>query len=332
MFIEALRQPGLLEALKKNMAKYNKQHALMIHDGLFIDATPVQIDTCRLAALMIEPRMFRFLAEKSDPPQDRQGADVSSLRASSLAQECMQELTRLHNDENFVPEHNADVSLYASDIFISTAQPCERRDYAWIATTFRDIKTTMGTLMRNFNSSGDLENAQGDHDRDVIFWNNFCKKQPLWMYIYLLWDHGKESSLAWNAITLPVEQTLDIGADRPASPPQGISTSSAKKRKKAKHNDDDSIDSLVQVSQKLLERMPLPASLSTGATSASTEGVDVQRAQAVAKHATALSNHADVLRKQLDGLPTECSGVKDQLTQSLIKVLQQLCELTARQV
>jgi hypothetical protein len=314
----------------------------MILDGLFIDATPVMIDTCRLAALMIEPCMYKFLSEKSDPPQNRQASDTPALRASNLAQECLQELTRLHNDVNFVPEHNASITMYAPDIFISTAQPAEQRDYAWIATTFRDIKKDMGTLVQNFNSSGDLENGLGDADRDNIFWNNFAKKQPLWMYIYFLWDHGRNTALAWNTIVLPEDQMLDVGANgrsevRPRSP-QAVSTtvsSSSKKRKKAKTTetaDENSLDSLVQVSQKLLERIAPPASETTASTSSTTEGADVQRALALSKHAAALSDHADVLKKQLEGLPTECSGVKDELTKSLTKVLQDLCMLTAKQV
>lgn len=313
----------------------------MILDGLFIDATPVMIDTCRLAALMIEPCMYRFLSEKSDPPQDRQAADTPTLRAANLAQECLQELTRLHNDVNFVPQHNASVTMYVPDIFISTAQPAEQRDYAWIATTFRDIKKAMGTLVQNFNSSGNLENDLGDAARDNIFWNQFAKKQPLWMYIYFLWDHGRDTAMAWNAIVLPQDQIMDIGANgaelRPRSPqaPSTTVSSSSKKRKKAKTTetaDENSIDSLVQVSQMLLERIAPPASESSASTSSTTEGADVQRALALSKHAAALSDHADVLRKQLQGLPTECSGVKDQLTQSLTKVLQDLCMLTAKQV
>ena len=52
-----------------------------IASGLFLDATAVQIDTCRLAALMVEPEMFTFLVEKSDPGQGRVHSDNPNLRA-----------------------------------------------------------------------------------------------------------------------------------------------------------------------------------------------------------------------------------------------------------
>jgi hypothetical protein len=335
MFMEAMQQPGLLSSLKPKLQQYNKQNEVKIFDGLFIDATPVQIDTCRLAALMIEPQMFQFLAEKSDPPQDRLAADNPNLRAQHLAQAAIQELQRLHNDPVFVPAHNACVALYAPDIFISTAHCAEQRDYAWIATTFREIKTQMGLLMSRFNSSGNLDNDQGDAARDIIFWNQFCKQQPLWMYIYLLWDHGREACLAWNTILLPVTQTIDIGVDDVQNAPPSaskVTVSSSRKHKRSKIHDEHAVEQLVHVSQELLQRMPAaPSSVSTGSTF-STDGSDTQRAVAMSNHAAALSNHADVLKKQLKELPEECSGVREHLSSSLLKVLQQLCDLTSKQV
>jgi hypothetical protein len=335
MFMEAMQQPGLLNSLRPKLQQYNKQNEVKIFDGLFIDATAVQIDTCRLAALMIEPQMFQFLSEKSDPPQHRLASDNPNLRAQSLAQEAFQELQRLHNDADFVPTHNASVTLYAPDIFISTAHCAEQRDYAWIATTFREIKTQMGLLMSRFNASGNLDNDQGDAARDIIFWNQFCKHQPLWMYIYLLWDHGRESCLAWNTILLPITQTMDIGVDDICTAPPSagkVTGSSSKKQKRRKIQDDDAVDQLVQVSQELLHRMPATQSAGSTQTTVSTEGSDTQRAVSISNQAAALSNHADVLKKQLRDLPDECSGVKEQLSSSLLKVLQQLCDLTSKQV
>ena len=127
----------MLDLLREKMQVYHRSKPISIRNGLFEDATAVQIDTCRLAALMVEPCMFAFLAEKSDPPQGRNASDNQALRAQALAQQCMQELQRLHNDAAFTPAQNADIAPWCRDLFICISQPAEQRDYAWIATTFR---------------------------------------------------------------------------------------------------------------------------------------------------------------------------------------------------
>jgi hypothetical protein len=192
-------------------------------NGLFIDATAVQVDTCRLAALMVEPEMFQYLAEKSDPGQGREHADNPNLRAKELAADCMRRLTALHNDVDFVPQANADISMYAPDMFICISTPAERRDYGWISSAFQQIKTQMGIFLGNFNSSGQLEEDLNLCARDTKFWTRFCNRQPLWMYVYLLWDHGHEGNYAWNSILLPEAYQMDFGVDdetqEPPPPP-----------------------------------------------------------------------------------------------------------------
>jgi hypothetical protein len=270
MYMQAMDQPGVLDSVRGNLKAYNKVHPIKIFNGLFIDATAVQIDTCRVAALMIEPSMAQFLALKSDPPQDRNAVDTPALRAQALTQECLQELQRLHNDVDFVPQHNADVSMYVPDMFITTAHPAEQRDYAWIATTFQSIKTNMGTLLSNFQGSGNLGNDSNDSVRDIEFWNKFCRKQPLWMYIYLLWDHGRDAALAWNSILLPTDQSMDIGLNdnvmpaTPPNPPQSAHSKSGSKHKKRGRDESENLDeaskTLVQVSQNLLQALTPPPS------------------------------------------------------------------------
>ncbi len=111
MFIEACAMYNSEDGVKKNLIAYNKVNKIRIVNGLFIDATAVQVDTCRLAALMIEPEMFQYLAEKSDPGQGREHADNPNLRAKELAADCMRRLTALHNDVDFVPQANADIMM-----------------------------------------------------------------------------------------------------------------------------------------------------------------------------------------------------------------------------
>ena len=146
MFIAATHDVTFLDILREKMQAYHRTKPITIGKGLFEDATAVHIDTCRLAALMVEPCMFAFLAEKSDPPQGRIASDNEALRAQRLAQQCMQELQRLHNDAGFTPTHKADIAAWCRDIFICIAQPAEERDYAWIASTFRSFVTFLLSL------------------------------------------------------------------------------------------------------------------------------------------------------------------------------------------
>jgi hypothetical protein len=159
-----------------------------ITSGLFLDATAVQIDTCRLAALMVEPEMFTYLVEKSDPGQGRVHSDNPNLRAQALASNCMKKLTAMHNDVNFVPTATCDVTDYAPHFFLTIAQPAEQRDFGWISTTFQGIKTQMGIFLGNFNKSGDLENDLNDSVRDAKFWTQFSNKQPMWYVILLIFS------------------------------------------------------------------------------------------------------------------------------------------------
>ena len=167
----ATHNPAFLDILREKMQAYHRTKPIKIRNGLFEDATAVHIDTCRLAALMVEPRMFQFLAQKSDPGQNRASSDNPALRAQTLAQECMQELQRLHNDVAFIPTANADITNWCRDMFICIAQPAEPREYAWIADAFRKIKTTMGQYINNFMQSGRLANDQNDFERDSEFFS-----------------------------------------------------------------------------------------------------------------------------------------------------------------
>ncbi len=327
-FLEACQQPGVLQSLRLKLAAYNKTYPIKIFSGLFIDATAVQIDTCRLAALMIEPAMFSFLANKCAPGQGRTFTDNPHLRAQALMQDCMQHLQALFNDVNFIPQANASIEQYCPDVFISTASFAENRDYAWICSTFQSIKTTMGTLMSNFGQSGDLANEANDSARDDAFWNNFCKRQPLWMYIYLLWDHGRECTLAWNSIALPECQSFDLGCES-AAPPSATPkpTVPAKKTssKKKRDRDEDEDASLLAVSQNILNRLTATATPSE-ASSTSTASFCKQ---STADAARALSDHADILKKQIKEVDENAlPGVKELLIRSLDSVMKKLCALT----
>jgi hypothetical protein len=321
-FLQGCDQLCVLDRLRATMVTYNKKYPVKVFNGLFQDATATQIDICRLAALMVEPCMFTFLAEKSDPGQDRTHANTTELRAAALAQACLQELQRLHNDVTFVPQAVADISMW-SDMFIPIAQPADWRDYGWISSTFLNIKKQMGIYMANFTASGELANDQNDHARDTQFFTSFIHKQPLWMYIYLLWDHGRDASLAWNAILLPDTQAMDIGADQaPAARPPPTEQPPPKKKRRGSVSSD--ADPLLTASTELLSQLRSNASTaSTTITSVREVPLEVS----VAEKAAALSAHADIIKAQLKTLPEECQGMKDKLTSTLHVILTQLCEV-----
>jgi hypothetical protein len=344
MFLEVCQQPGVTESLRKMIAQYHKEHPIKILPGLFVDATSTQNDMCRLAALMVEPQLFQFLAAKSDPGQGRSHTDTPALRATALTEAAFQELRRCHNDVNFVPHHMADVSQYSSDVFINIAQPSEARDYVWIASAFQNIKTNMGKFITDFNQSGNLQNDMGDDQRDLIFWNQFCRMQPMWMYIYLLWDHGRHSMLAWNCIVLPASQTMDLGtgpsadagrnpgvATVPETPPPPAakkSSSSSKKRHRTEKGDSEDGDaSLLQVSRNLLATVS-QSTPSTNSRSDVAEASGAQRARAVADHAKALGEHAAILRREIK--ETEDVEMKTDMENALKTVMRELCMLSTR--
>jgi hypothetical protein len=56
---------------------------------------------------------------------------------------------------------------------------------------------------------GDLENGMDDEQRDVRFWKHFCNQQPLWFWIYMCWERGRNVP-AWNTALVPDDQRLDI--------------------------------------------------------------------------------------------------------------------------
>ena len=68
----------------------------------------------------------------------------------------------------------------------------------------------MTTLLCNFGRSGDLENDVDDHARDHKFFTQYAKGDPMWFWIYMAWDHGRNVP-AWNVAMLPESESLDLG-------------------------------------------------------------------------------------------------------------------------
>ena len=98
-----------------------------------------------------------------------------------------------------------------------------------------EIRTHMAVLLTNFGRSGDLANSLDHHDRDRQFFENFAKGQPMWFWIYLAWDHGRNVP-AWNTSLLPDDESLELGVTVPGADvaDTGRSSPPAKKSKKVK--------------------------------------------------------------------------------------------------
>jgi hypothetical protein len=110
--------------------------------------------------------------------------------------------------------------------------------------------------MKNFNKSGEGLNDSDMHARDLDFFENYARRDALWFWIYLCWDHGTNIPV-WNLASLPEGESLDLGAgDSPQRNPQPSSLS--KKNKRARNIEDDdaltnSVAGLVDVSKRALD-------------------------------------------------------------------------------
>jgi hypothetical protein len=107
--------------------------------------------------------------------------------------------------------------------------------------------------MKNFNKSGEGESDADMHVRDLDFFENYAKRDALWFWIYLCWDHGIDIPV-WNLASLPEDESLDLGAGD--SPTRNTEPSSRKKNKRGREDDDaltNSVAGLVDVSKRALD-------------------------------------------------------------------------------
>jgi hypothetical protein len=114
--------------------------------------------------------------------------------------------------------------------------------------------------MKNFNKSGEGLNDSDMHARDLDFFENYAKRDALWFWIYLCWDHGINIPV-WNLASLPEQESLDVGVgDSPSRnalqhPPH---SSSKKINKRGRSTEDEdtlanSVVGLVDVSKRALD-------------------------------------------------------------------------------
>ena len=208
---------------------------------------------------------MELFGRMANPSQDKIALDFPELRIQAVKQQLLQLLTdSFFNNHSFSPQHQPDISSWYPSSNYDVSHPHERRTWIWIAQKLQFIKTGMTTLMANFSSSGNLSNDADDHTRDLKFFQDFSRQQPLWFWIYMCWDHGRNIP-SWNTSLLPDDQRLDIGTDnvddadgddlqQEKRPNSQVSSVSAKKKKTiatvatSGSVQEDALTSLIQVS------------------------------------------------------------------------------------
>jgi len=290
-----------------------------------------QLAQCRVGALMVESSLQDLLWHIANPPQDRTAIDNADARITVQRTLGYQQFAAYYNNLDFHPTMQPDVSQWLN-ARINVAVPSIQQTWIWVAETVQHLKTTIGRLMRNFNGSGKNANGADDVQRDLEFLQHFCNGNPVYFFVYMAWDHGRNMP-QWNSSLLPPEQSLDLGAG-----PAQVSTpaqSSTKRRRGSSSEGGDASDMsvLVRSSQDLLHAalQSVQSAATSGASTSSNAHEVVQPVvlpeQAAASKAAALSQHANVLREQLKATPnddSELEAVRKQIVAQLVIVLTQL--------
>jgi hypothetical protein len=261
LFLECCDVSGVLPALASALATYNMDnHVIRFKPGVLPEVSEVQQWTARLAACMVEPCLQEFFQSMCNANPGRLAVHEPDLRITSSKQRIVERITNDYlNNAAFIPHSNASVSAWCDTDFDSSVLGKERRSWVWTAQRIQFIKTGMTRLMANFNKSGDLVNDEDHVARDLEFFEKFAKRDALWFWIYLCWNHGTNIPV-WNLTLLPEGESFDVGGqDHEESAVGGSSSSSSSKKgkKRGRYEDDDaftsSVTGLVEVSRRALD-------------------------------------------------------------------------------
>ena len=152
-----------------------------------------------------------------------------------------------------------------------------------VAQKMAEIKQAMSTLLCNFNKSGDLANDLDDHSRDLLFFQNFAKSDPMWFWIYMAWNHGRNLP-AWNVALLPESESFDFGVtdsgDTSPPPPQP----KQQKRKRAAEvpvtaAPDSELSTLISMSNKWMELAMKSQSSAQSSATTNSQPLDAEEAR-----------------------------------------------------
>ena len=146
----------------------------------------------------------------------------------------------------------------------------------------------------------------------------------------LLWDHGRQSMLAWNSVLLPEHQQFDVGvveSDDDLPTVAVAVTASAKKRVRRGATEDDG---LLAHSLDLLAKIHKSAPTTQSTTILST-GPPPAPHVATTEELSNLSTQADLLMLRLESLEKSAvlQGLKPLLMKSLESIIKQMCKLTS---
>jgi hypothetical protein len=151
------------------------------------------------------------------------------------------------------------------------------------------------------------------------------------MYVYLLWDHGRQSLLAWNSILLPEEHQFDVGAESEDNLPSVAVSSAGKKR--ARRPATPGEDPLLAHSLELLAKIHKTTPSTQSTTILSTAPAPPAHI-ATTQEVTNLSAQADLLMAKLQSLEKmpvgfRLEGLKPLLIKSLEAIINKMCKLTS---
>jgi hypothetical protein len=150
------------------------------------------------------------------------------------------------------------------------------------------------------------------------------------MYVYLLWDHGRQSLLAWNSIVLPEEHQFDLGAESEDNLGQPIVavTPAGKGKKRARSSATPTDDTLLAHSLDLLAKIHSSAPTTQSTTILSTGPAPAPHV-ATTQELSSLSAQADLLTAKLESLPLVLASLKPHLIKSLEAIIIKMCKLTS---
>lgn len=154
------------------------------------------------------------------------------------------------------------------------------------------------------------------------------------MYVYLLWDHGRQSLLAWNSILLPEEHQFDLGAGAESEDDLGqpivAVTPAGKGKKRARSSATPTDDTLLAHSLDLLAKIHSSAPSTQSTTILSTVAAPATASHvATTQELSSLSAQADLLTAKLESLPLVLASLKPHLIKSLEAIIIKMCKLTS---
>jgi hypothetical protein len=249
LFLDSCSIAGVLPALCSALASYNitQNHVIRFKNGVFPEVSSVQLWTARVASIMVEPCLQEEFHAMANASTDRLAVHEASLRINAAKQRALERITREYvNNPDFVPQSNPSIEEWCQTDYDVSRIGSDHRSWIWVATKIQAIKTGMSKLMSRFNKSGEGENDVDDVVRDLDFFENYAKRDSLWMWIYLCWDRGQNIP-SYNVALLPEEEQLDVGGDGEVdsrTPSSSSGDSSRKTNKKARFSASESNDPL----------------------------------------------------------------------------------------